>query len=377
MFYAALKAGAEMAAYAGDGERAGIYAEAQARGSAAMDAMLWGGEYYVQRLDDVDAYRYQQGTGCLSDQLIGQFMAHVAGLGYVLPEPHVKKALRSVYRYNFRTDFSNHANVQRTYAFGDERGLLLCSWPHGGRPIRSFVQGGGKVIVVGSDSLSKDENNQPLNADDRGAVFAGSEVLPDSGAIMQSVRAQLSSLSLMNVVLRDKATGAIVHGVEWQSAVYNGKLLIDIANYDTSVASKTVSIEVNGRPAGTASELINGGTADTGSFILEQEKPYLLSVDAGAGTGGGGSVFADPNRPNTVKDAVIGVMPKPADGQATGSITADEFAKAIGKSGDGRSATVELQAVNGAKAYALQLPATLFAADNADRRIVVRTPQAI
>ena len=62
MFYAALKAGAEMAAYAGDGERAGIYAEAQARGSAAMDAMLWGGEYYVQRLDDVDAYRYQQGT---------------------------------------------------------------------------------------------------------------------------------------------------------------------------------------------------------------------------------------------------------------------------------------------------------------------------
>ena len=98
-------------------------------------------------------------------------MAHVAGLGYVLPEPHVKKALRSVYRYNFRTDFSNHANVQRTYAFGDERGLLLCSWPHGGWPIRSFVQGGGKVIVVGSDSLSKDENNQPLNADDRGAVL--------------------------------------------------------------------------------------------------------------------------------------------------------------------------------------------------------------
>ena len=83
---------------------------------------------------------------------------------------------------------------------------------------------------------------------------------------MQSVERELSSLSLMNVVLRDKATGAIVHGVEWQSAVYNGKLLIDIANYDTSVASKTVSIEVNGRPAGTASELINGGTADTGEL---------------------------------------------------------------------------------------------------------------
>ncbi|MBM7563955.1 GH116 family glycosyl-hydrolase [Paenibacillus sacheonensis] len=139
MFYAALKAGAAMAAHIGDEERSQFYTEAWMRGSAAMDAMLWGGEYYIQRLDDVDAYRYQQGTGCLSDQLIGQFMAHVAGLGYILPEAHVKAAVRSVYRYNFRTDFSQHANVQRTYALGDEKGLLLCSWPRGGRPKFPFI----------------------------------------------------------------------------------------------------------------------------------------------------------------------------------------------------------------------------------------------
>lgn len=104
-----------------------------------MDDMLWGGDYYIQRLDDVDAHRYQQGTGCLSDQLIGQFMAHVAGLGHILPQAHVREALRSVFRYNFRTDFSNHANVQRAYALGAEKGLLLCSWPHGGRPKFPFI----------------------------------------------------------------------------------------------------------------------------------------------------------------------------------------------------------------------------------------------
>ena len=38
----------------------------------------------------MDAYRYQYGTGCLTDQLLGQFMAHAAGLGYVLPREHVK-----------------------------------------------------------------------------------------------------------------------------------------------------------------------------------------------------------------------------------------------------------------------------------------------
>ena len=51
--------------------------------------MLFNGEYYVQMLDDVDAYRYQYGTGCLTDQLLGQLMA-CRGLGYE-PERSCKK----------------------------------------------------------------------------------------------------------------------------------------------------------------------------------------------------------------------------------------------------------------------------------------------
>jgi len=39
-----------------------------------------------------------------------------------------------------RTDLSEHANPQRpTYAMGDDGGLLLCSWPHGGKPLIPFV----------------------------------------------------------------------------------------------------------------------------------------------------------------------------------------------------------------------------------------------
>lgn len=37
------------------------------------------------------------------------------------------------------SDFSNHANNQRTYALNDEQGLLLCTWPYGGRPRFPFV----------------------------------------------------------------------------------------------------------------------------------------------------------------------------------------------------------------------------------------------
>ena len=139
MFYAALKAGMEMAEYLNDANRAAAYRQALELGSQRMDNQLWNGEYYIQQLADINAYRYQYGEGCLSDQILGQFMAHVAGLGYILPKDHVKKALLSIYEHNFKSSFADHENVQRTFALNDEKGLLLCSWPRGGRPRLPFV----------------------------------------------------------------------------------------------------------------------------------------------------------------------------------------------------------------------------------------------
>jgi uncharacterized protein (DUF608 family) len=76
--------------------------------------------------------KYQYGTGCLSDQLLGQFEAHVCGLGRIVDATKVHTALASVYKHNFKTDLSGHVNTQRpTYACGSEGGLILCSWPDG------------------------------------------------------------------------------------------------------------------------------------------------------------------------------------------------------------------------------------------------------
>ena len=139
IFFAALRAGEEMAAFLGEEDTASRYREAFEKGSQTMDKLLWGGEYYIQAIDDVDEHRYQYGKGCLSDQLLGQTLAHVVGLGHILPEEHVKQAVHSIFHYNFLTSFKDHHNVQRTYALNDEMGLLLCSWPEGGRPRLPFV----------------------------------------------------------------------------------------------------------------------------------------------------------------------------------------------------------------------------------------------
>lgn len=139
MFYAALAAASEIAAYLGDDVRAVKYKDALVNGSARMDEMLWGGEFYVQQLEDIDEHPHQYGAGCLSDQVFGQSLAHVAGLGYVLPEDHVKRAVRSIAKYNFRSDFLDGESMSgRIYALNDESGLLLCTWPNGGRPKKPF-----------------------------------------------------------------------------------------------------------------------------------------------------------------------------------------------------------------------------------------------
>lgn len=139
IFYAALKAAEEMADYLGEPDRADRYRAAREQGSKRMDEQLWNGEYYIQKLTADGRYQYQYYDGCLSDQVLGQELAHMAGLGYILPAEHVKKAVESVYRYNFRPDLSEHINVQRTYALNGDAGLICCTWPKSEKPPVPFV----------------------------------------------------------------------------------------------------------------------------------------------------------------------------------------------------------------------------------------------
>jgi non-lysosomal glucosylceramidase len=139
MLLGALRAVEEMALRLGESETAHLYHAVFERSSKRLDEMLWNGEYFVQQRDELDRYPYQHGQGCLSDQLLGQLLAHVAQLGHVLPPERVTAALDAIYRYNFHAPLGNHVNLQRSYAFADEAGLLLCSWPNGGRPKLPFV----------------------------------------------------------------------------------------------------------------------------------------------------------------------------------------------------------------------------------------------
>ncbi|HEY3397186.1 MAG TPA: GH116 family glycosyl-hydrolase [Armatimonadota bacterium] len=151
-YLGALRAAAEMAHALGDETTATTYQELFERGSRWWDEHLFNGEFYIQEVRSQAGKPvaegltigmgaavgadplYQLGPGCLSDQLLAQYMASVSDLGYLLDPAHVQEAMRAIYRYNYKHDLRAHVSAMRTYALNDEGGLLICSWPRGGRP---------------------------------------------------------------------------------------------------------------------------------------------------------------------------------------------------------------------------------------------------
>lgn len=139
LYLAALRAAEEMARLMDDAEAAGRFRSRFEVGRENLDRICWREDlgYYVQVYDAEKYKATQYGTGCLADQLIGQWWAHTLDLGYILPEGHVRQALRSIYKYNFKTDWllEPYSHAEQ----GKDKGLLNCTWPFDGRPTQPIL----------------------------------------------------------------------------------------------------------------------------------------------------------------------------------------------------------------------------------------------
>ena len=162
-YLGAIRACEEMARHLGENDFAERCHDLFKRGSAALDATIFNGEYYEQHVqpipnadailpgtrhimegnpdvgaDDLSDPDFQIGAGCLIDQLVGQYMAHICGLGYLGVRGKIATALEYDYRYNFQPSMRGHFNHLRTFALQNEAAMLMASYPHGDRPKRPF-----------------------------------------------------------------------------------------------------------------------------------------------------------------------------------------------------------------------------------------------
>ncbi len=146
-----------------------VYVKLREKGKRFMETELYNGEYFYQKIQvaglnapnpieasaksmggeysdearellEAEGPKYQYGTGCLSDGVLGAWIAEVCGLSAPLDSEKIKSHLLSIHKHNFKSDLREHANPQRpSFALGKEGGLLLCSWPNGGKLSLPFV----------------------------------------------------------------------------------------------------------------------------------------------------------------------------------------------------------------------------------------------
>ena len=158
--------------------------------------------------------------------------------------------------------------------------------------IKNYVDNGGKIVVIGKDSVSFDDFNQPNDRETvdyilSKATIIDSNVLSSGAAIElpknydEIMTKEYENAGLMNVVLKDAETGEKVEGVEWISNELNGKTVINPFNYDRN-NTKTVEIWVNGEKVNKFTDL-KGRKTYNGTITLGAQEPYLIEVDGESG----------------------------------------------------------------------------------------------
>ena len=149
------------------GEDVSRYETLMAKSKEYMENKLYDGEYFIQdvRWKDLstpdptqaqsfhtqytpeavavlekEGPKYQYGTGCLSDGVLGSWLSLVCGMPEVVDKAKITGHLLAIHKYNLKPGLQNHANPQRpTFAMSNDGGLLLCSWPKGGKLQLPFV----------------------------------------------------------------------------------------------------------------------------------------------------------------------------------------------------------------------------------------------
>ncbi len=160
LYLGALKACSEMAVVMNEPQKSIEYEQLYQKGKERYKELLWNGAYFEQQVEVIDGVsiqeskmksqpgsgeeipKYQVGDGCLSDQLLGQYLAFVSGLGYIMDTTVTQTALSSVFQSNYREHVRDVPHVQRGFAANDEPGLVACTWPVGSKPDNAFPYAG-------------------------------------------------------------------------------------------------------------------------------------------------------------------------------------------------------------------------------------------
>ena len=284
-YLGALKAASKMAGYLKDNDFQQTCSQLFEKGSKWTDQHLFNGEFYIQQIrpagdknsiatglmagmgsKNLKNPDFQIGEGCLVDQLVGQNMAWICGLGYLADSVHIKKTLESIWKYNHVKSFGKQFNNMRSYALGDESGLMLTAYPDPSKrptvPLSYAFEawtgleytaatgmfyagksGDGLKIITDTRNRYDGYKRNPFNEEECGNHYA--RAMASWSAIIAISRFNYSGVEKSFSVTSMPGNYFWSNGYSWGNVtVSNHKLLISV--HHGSLALKTIHLQGGG-----------------------------------------------------------------------------------------------------------------------------------
>ena len=151
--------------------------------------------------------------------------------------------------------------------------------------LKKYIDNGGRVVILGNESLLKTERNADTDAQLREYIYAHSTVVsyegteskmksPTRSELQETLRKVLKEVNAYNVSVIDASTGKPTGDVEFNTGEYEGDVVINLANYGET---KKVKIIINGQEITECLEMRSMETVN-GALTLEQFIPVLVKI---------------------------------------------------------------------------------------------------
>lgn len=185
LYCAALLATEQMAESVGDRRFAKECRDIATLSSKNISSQLFNGEYFIQLTDPNHPESPNSNNGCHIDQLLGHYWATQLNLKDVADKDKIVSALQSIMRYNFVDNYDKflletQIPISRWYATGDEKGVVMCTFPKGGANLApGEVKNEWEKLVVGyfSEIWSGQEHALAASLISEGFVADGFKVV--------------------------------------------------------------------------------------------------------------------------------------------------------------------------------------------------------
>jgi len=136
--------------------------------------------------------------------------------------------------------------------------------------VKNYIEKGGKVLLVGDDCFKYNEYGLLNDTEVVEYIYANADR-------QSSVYDKVMELGLSDVVLKDAVTGEPLSGVEYSYTEYNGKILVNLLNYDFD-NSYTFHVYYQGKEVTEFTEL-RGMEKVSGTVTVKPYQPILLQFE--------------------------------------------------------------------------------------------------